>query len=798
MHKILFTTIVVLFISFGARADVVEFSFVDTNNDQRHTSAQGYINPSSDVSVLLSAGLDRRVRLTVRQQDGGVVYQRTSEFITVDDRISDSVGNVYYGVVFDVQKRFLIDGTYNFTQDILDFESNVTGSVSYDVVVDTSSPSASALINNAGGYNMVTTGPVWSLGYGGSGYALLIVEDIADESGIESVAVNNYRQDGSLHVTAPMQYDAANNVASRTFETGVFPRSNLDEDFMLEVVIVDKAGNRYVSDRQVARMDNDRGTVELWGFYNPSASGSIGPGLDGFERYQSGMVVHTNPVVGAYRVKKSNWRSYNYGGLVFTNGLGENRVAGEDDEYVYIVFSAPYGNTNGNYIRFVNQHEWSGHGVGYNVTLSDAAPKTPYLVNVHYNFSDVGWRDFYRYYVDVSSLPVSVSGVRGYVEARSYTQRFVHFGKECFIPPGETFCEFDIDYTMQDGTLGYLHGNATVYDPSNALRSNPRWGETHWNGQYYPQITSVFDEVNKTMTAYIKQLGRGHFFDRLRLNGAWLIDQNTGETLNVSGGKIAEDRTDYTYRWDLTSLPEGQFTIAVKARENHGATTVGDTFEYNNDKSPPVISFELKDGEVYEPGMLVKGLERIRLRIDDNSAYQFTKLNLSGGPSNDNVELAFNDQGENVYGLEYPRTFPTNAGEDYKLTVTVTDAFGQVQTQVYQFAYEPDNFFKLDAITSVPHNRPLADIYNKPHSLITSNTLRADNGQLASGEQRLFITVRADADYSLNFNGVVVRPGETKEMYVSLDDNGQLNLPVSALEDVHGQANYMIEITGIR
>ncbi|WP_353500335.1 DUF4165 domain-containing protein [Vibrio sp. CB1-14] len=76
MHKILFATIVVVLISFGARADVVEFSFVDTNGDQRHTSAQGYINPSSDVGVLLSAGLDRRVRLTVRQQNGGVAYQR--------------------------------------------------------------------------------------------------------------------------------------------------------------------------------------------------------------------------------------------------------------------------------------------------------------------------------------------------------------------------------------------------------------------------------------------------------------------------------------------------------------------------------------------------------------------------------------------------------------------------------------------------------------------------------------------------------------------------------------------------
>ncbi|WP_252374599.1 hypothetical protein, partial [Vibrio parahaemolyticus] len=95
-----------------------------------------------------------------------------------------------------------------------------------------------------------------------------------------------------------------------------------------------------------------------------------------------------------------------------TNALGEMSKVGEDASYVYLVTTAPYGNTDGNYWRWVNFGQWGGGGIAYNLTLSPSAPKSPRLLGVDYNYSDIGWSSFYRYWVNNSVLPVTVSRIR--------------------------------------------------------------------------------------------------------------------------------------------------------------------------------------------------------------------------------------------------------------------------------------------------------------------------------------------------------------------------------------------------
>ncbi len=58
---------------------------------------------------------------------------------------------------------------------------------------------------------------------------------------------------------------------------------------------------------------------------------------------------------------------------------------------------------------------------------------------------------------------------------------------------------------MAKGTTGYVHDNATVFNPDKSLRSNPLWAEVNWNDQHYPQLSQQFDQNSKVFTLFVNQ-----------------------------------------------------------------------------------------------------------------------------------------------------------------------------------------------------------------------------------------------------------------------------------------------------
>ncbi|EJB6747667.1 hypothetical protein MSD96_004267, partial [Escherichia coli] len=73
---------------------------------------------------------------------------------------------------------------------------------------------------------------------------------------------------------------------------------------------------------------------------------------------------------------------------------------------------------------------------------------------------------------------------------------------------------------------------------------------------------------------------------------------------------------------------------------------------------------------------MVYGLENIRIALADNlTTPRITRLQITGGPTADNVELTWSPAGTNVYAPEYPRLFPSfEPSENYALSVTVSDS----------------------------------------------------------------------------------------------------------------------------
>ena len=784
-----------IFLSTFCYAEIVEYTFTDTNNNSvSKKSDVQFINPSSELSVFLSGGLDRKIKLSITDLSTNTnIYEHTSNYITIDDRLQSSEGLEYYAKIFSVPR--LSDGNYRFTHQLIDNTNSIVVTETKDVTIDTELPSFGEW-SAQGGYGMDVSSETFKLGRGGSGNNRFFLNDVNDNTEIDKAMLVLYREDGREYSRRNAIYDPVNSQLTNNYRY-LFPLSNLDETFTVKYEISDIAGNVSHLSSKKMMMDNDSGERTLVGFYNPSESGSVVPGLSNYEAYRSGMTVYTNPVRFVYRIPKTNWHEYSEGGLRAVNGAGSVSKVSEDDNNVYVQFIAPYNFFDGNYIRFVNKYEWGGAGVGYSVTLDPSAKASPYLAGVDYYYSDVGWTSMYRYAIQNDQLPVSISKVRIRVSSRNYDQIGHHIGGSCTIPAGSTSCEYPWSYTMESGETGYLHSNATAYDTDYTLRSNPRWAEVQFNDKHYPSIDAVYDDVEKSITANINQPGAGYYFDRLRLSHAWLVNADNEQQINASGGFVSRNGQNYVYKWYLKDIPEGDYQIRVRAKERHGPKTDSTTFAYRSDSTPPVINFAFKD-QPYIEGMIIKGLENISFKIENASSVAITSINFKGGPASDNVELAWNHK-DDSWGLEYPRTFPSQDDADmYILTVTATDAFSQSTTDVYKFKYEPNNLFSVESVKTLAVSRVLRDSTNKPHILIKSNQLRSDNGNLAFGPQQVFVTVRSDSPMPLKVHDSVIRPGETKGIDVDIGSDGRLYLPLIPAESgIEGKAQYMLEINGI-
>ncbi|MDJ4033991.1 Ig-like domain-containing protein [Salmonella enterica] len=755
----------------AAHAELLEYTFKAPDGTQRSlTPNANYANPTGNISFALSAGIDRKVKISVLRSDGTVVSTATSHLLGATDRITVG-GKSYYGA--ELQLPAPVGGAYTIRAEILASDGSTVQTDEYPLTVDVTPPTYSSLAPVYSNYGQVTSGDVWKLGLGGSEDNAFLLSGISDESPIKGVKAKLYRQDGSLYKDVSVNYDDANGQARQSFQSGFFPASDLDEVFTLQFEISDSAGNSYLSPRQKVMFDSITNAPSApFGVYDPSSTNNLGPGLTGFVAYTEGMTVKTNPIKLAWRVPRDNWHEYREGGINMTNALGEMSKVGEDASYVYLVTTAPYGNTDGNYWRWVNFGQWGGGGIAYNLTLSPSAPKSPRLLGVDYNYSDIGWSSFYRYWVNNSVLPVTVSSIRVKVEPRPYVQTAVHRGS-CEIPVGQDSCVIANSFTMAKGTTGYVHDNATVFNPDKSLRSNPLWAEVNWNDQHYPQLSQQFDQNSKVFTLFVNQPGRGAYFDRLRLRSAW-IEDSKGNKLSPTGGLIANNWENYTYQWDLKTLPEGQYSLVAAAEEMHGPLTRQPMFQITSDRTPPTMTLSVADGAA------IQTLDDVVITLADaiDPSPKLTSIALVGGPANDKVQLSWREESKGRFRLEYPVMFPSlKEGESYTLTVSGEDAQGNAVQKAVGFEYKPRQVMLADGmdgkvmVPAVTHEFVHAD----GKRIIETKPLTLSDGAVVTGSYDVFATLRSlDDRQDLRATGQVVwetskDDGKTWEQFIPED-----------------------------
>ena len=807
----------------GSYAAVEGVNFVDPSDTTQDTKLavndSNFLNNKGDLTLYISAGLDRRIRLTT-SINGTVLNTEKTEIINIQNKI-DYNGNTFYGVTMDAPVSG--DGDYTLLIETLDLSGDVVTTETLKYTRDTASPEPGSL--SASGYGGITgytfqPDDTWFFtNYVTTSSKNYIQSNgINDTSGIEKVEMITYTLSSkTVYKTRVLEYDEATNSARFTFDEdyNFLPRNDNGETIQgVAFRVTDKAGNQATTEMQQVIYDTYKtGDLKLVGVYDPDSAETIA-GQSGFVPYISGMTVKTNPIQFIYRVSDDNYTSNVLGGIGF---VGASKViTTQNDGYTYAVYKRPYGYTNSNYVRFNQRAIWSVGDISYNLVLSDSAPQAPSRNGTfQYNYSDKGWASAKRWDINISELPIRIKGVRQYVAARTYSQVFTHSGYSCTIPAGDTVCEITFPDTSKwnliDGGSHYFHEVSSIASEDGELYAAPMWANVSYNASAAPVINSTsYNSETKILTVSITQPSAGSWFDHLRLKSVWLEDEKLGSIMTISGDNCTRQSTAYSCAFDLNTLSEGSYTYVVKAQERHGLTTTGtQTLAYVSDKSAPIISWAYEDN--YTVPETITDLRDLQFAISDLSAKTVEELRITGSSYDVNYILGYSkisstettgqQNGVDLYSIELPKLFPTmEEDESYTITLTAADEYGNATTSSIDVVFVPENLVQLDVQTYLPVAQNLLDSDDRPIARIyTDKSLVLSGAQLATGVQLAEITVDENVGGSLNFltneGEVSINPGETKEVSIDLGTTGgALSIDVYPAKGEEGSAQFMFSI----
>lgn len=759
-----------------AQANLVKLSYESLPHNATIEASPNtqFVSPADGISFMVSGGIDRRLRITIIEDNSNttVFSQQSDNLLGAGDLINYN-GRSYYAIEFMSPK--LQDGHYLVRTDILSAAGAVVQTNTMNLTVDTQGPSLSSFFPSPFSINgNVIEGDVWKLGIA-SGLAAnnssFHLTGVDDPAGISSVKARVFRESGELFREHNATYSLAGKTAAIQYRSGFFPNSDLNEVFTVDFIITDRAGNQTLSHKQKVMFDNIvNSPTAPFAVYDPDNTAELAPGLTGFVPYQPGYGVKTNPIRLAWQIPKSNWHTYREGGISFDNKLGENTVAGEDDDYVYLIGSLPYRSENGNHIRFVNFGAASGGLVNYDLVLDDVAPKTPVIEDIEYYFTDIGWHTYDSRIVYPHELPIKVTGIRYTVEERGFDQVATHYST-CTIPAGQTQCEIPVNISLNKGTTGYLHNRGDLHSANGELNAQAEWAYVWWNDLHYPIISYEYDQDRMLLTLRIRQPQQGGHQNKLTHDEAWL-ETAEGQRINVGKRLVSSLGENFVYEFDLSTLTDGAYDLVAFASETLGPVTRLPLFNFKSDNSSPVVVINSDAGQTLDT------LDDLSFTVidDKDPNPRVTSITLSGGPTGQPVALSYRKTGDNTYGFEYPILFPSmSSSEAYTITVTAVDSHLNVGSGSYQFMYTPRMINIMDTEDGMVSTPAVPEqIFRKNGSkLINSEQLTLADGTPVSGLYDLIATLRSDAVTPMIIDGVQVDPGQTQLI-------GQLNFTNTA------------------
>lgn len=786
-------------------AQIYEFSFTDTKGEQKATKPSSkYINPASDFKIVTILGLDRYITLKV-SNERGVMLDMKSTVTTVKDRLIGSDGKEFYGKIVSVPA--IGEGPISVELKVLDTSGNIISVENYKVIVDRTPPHADDISANCL-RGTCQPGTAFKLGAEAGLQWDLMSLNVSDNNEVDSGEFRIYRNN-EIYKKNILKYDPQlrkmyfSYSIQSMWQQGMPDSSDLDELFQAEFVIRDKAGNEYTTPKQDFYWDNVDGEIILYAIRDPKSNDKLIPGVDaGYSLYKPKMKVYENPVHLIYRVPSSNYRGNSDSGLYPISRYREPEVLADTGGYVYIDMTIP--NTRGMVLedmaRFENWAAFRGPRISFDVTLANDVDQTPIFIEPFIErLSDKGeWMALGSKSQVLSSklMPLTFSKVKYYVSPRSYEQKVIGITSTCIVPPGQNNCIADEEHQVVEGTQFHVRKIGTVQSVKQPILRYDRLVNLSWNNKILAEIQnlSIKNKNNLVIESYLSN--DRDWWNYARLVEFSVADSNTGEIYSKTNQFDSRVNGKYISTVDLTPLPEGKVVLDALVTDYYGNVVKKKFGEYINDKTPPKIKITYMN-EPVSLGNTVKGLENITINIKDNlTKPKIQRIQLSGGPTNDAVELNWikKDNDDN-YQLEYPRIFPvTDDNEKYTLTVFASDEQDNISSEKVEFKYVPANLIVLSNMKTLSVATGLKLSNNDPLAFLKTSILRKENGELAKGLQTGTITLRKDAAFSLTINGITVSPGESKEFQIDMKNGEETLIPIFPSKGgISGDASFMIE-----
>lgn len=797
MVRIMATLAVMLLLGFSPSwADVAALSYTGTGGQtQTVAPAQQYINPTGEIQVYLTAGLDRKVRFLLKDSGGNLVAEGVSGLVTAADTIT-VLGQTYYGKVLTVPAA-LAEGSYTLTGQILTSGGSVVSSRDYPLVVDRTPPSAGELwvwfrpnyfspfpiMNNelVGGYDLRQ---IW-------------VKGVTDAIGVAAVRFEVYDPaTQALYASQAGWYNAASQEAgigsASSFPSGVMPA--LDGPLGLRFIITDRAGNRTVA-QAVVRYD---GTCdpkpELVAVHDPSVTAEFipGSGLVGYVAYTPGMVVQENPVKLLYRLPRSNWLDENPDYGLAPAGTQGGTLEYVDANYAYFVFTVPYaeaGKLNQDLWRFGNPRWFTSGQLTYNLVLGSGVPASPKLVSWS-AYIDGAWTPEYsgnQTFAFNQATPVA--RLRVVAEPRPYDQVATMVQKTgytpCTIPAGQTECLMELSWPPpaagQTKLYSYLVQLKSA-DDQLFLTETPNVKALYDLAP--PVITSyTLDQVGKTVMFDVNKPLTGSCIGLVKLVGAGLraVNQGTSEATTLNGTVVSLGGDNSRVTVSYAALPEGNWQFVLQAWDEVQNLASQDLGLLALDTTAPAVQFYHEGVALADHGA-VTSLGKVSFTVTDtvdpNPVVE--SVGLAGGPQSTAVNLAYYAQ-NGAYRVEYPVLYPS-MGQEYRLAVTVRDAQGNRRTYTVPFSYQPPEI-RLAGTAGVMNLPvlPAAVVHADGSNALRSEVVKIDEVPL-TGSYDLVVLSAAGSTATVVLQGLPLAPGEQKTLpgYDFAATGGRLDLPLRA------------------
>lgn len=814
-----FTKSLIAFLFCGAaHAELLEYSFMSVDGKQRTLSpSEMYANPSGLITFSISAGIDRKVRVSILKKDGTVVSIVKSGLLGASDRITVG-GKDYYGA--KLQLPTPAEGEYKLKAEILSSQDSPIQEEKYDFVVDVTKP--------------VIGDFSWGMKYGGglapdgnpifsTTEALHIsLNDISDSlSGIQDVTYKTFwvdgDKDGEIYTSGEVAYYKDTNKAmigsgsTNSGASAAFPK-NVQSKNRIVFYVKDVAGNEV--------------SKELF-FYNNSSCGGITPELVAIEdpTYQGSFLnidslrglrnvegenkvnINKNPVKAIYRVPKTAYR-YLPEGAIFggypAGTLTNHGLVYSDSKDAYFMIEAALGldgTFNWTSAGWTNNSTFRCSPLSVNNPVFTDETMPPKWVSIEAYIDGVGWVGSHYGVPGTTPKPprdTKISKIKATLETRTYSQTVYTAYGSCDVPPGETACVFDtsIDFN-KTGTAGYYHNRPYAAHSKNRNFKSSTVHTWEWDASdpYIEDLIS-HDSINKTVEFSAIEKYSGYVWNRVKLKKAGIFVKRDDDIVEIIDAlKIDTSGDESIVYASYKSIGEGEYDIYAWVEDNYGNKNDKKLFSIVNDTTPPEINISLKDENI------VSSLDDIEISVIDSMTDKpkITSVNLTGGPASEDVYLALRELSENTYKLEYPVMFPSlKEGESYTLSVEATDDHKNTAKTSVQFYYSPRQITLAEGmdgkilIPAVTHEFIHAD----GKQIIETEPLTLSDGSLVSGSYDVFATLRSDAKVPLVVNGVRIEAGETMGIMNQHDfstSNGRLSIPVKpAVPDVVGSSSLLV------